>query len=166
MATSLSNEELETALVAWETDPVDAAATYGDINTWDTSAVTDMSGSAWNDAFFDSSFNADISGWDVGSVTTMEYTFTMADAFNQDIGAWDTSSVVTMDQMFVYANAFDQDLTGWDVCAVSSYEDFANGSALSADNEPEFDVVICAGSTQGPTVIAFACILAAMSMYL
>ena len=42
--------------------------------------------------FYDASaFNADISGWDVSSVTTLHNTFFKAKAFNQPIGIWDAT---------------------------------------------------------------------------
>ena len=41
-------------------------------------------------------FNADISGWDTSSVTSMAGMFADAASFNQDIGGWDTSSVTDM----------------------------------------------------------------------
>ena len=38
-----------------------------------------------------SSFNADISAWNMSSVTNMERMFEGASAFNADISAWDTA---------------------------------------------------------------------------
>ena len=40
-----------------------------------------------------SAFNADISGWDTSSVTSMYAMFSGATVFNADISGWDTSSV-------------------------------------------------------------------------
>ena len=39
-----------------------------------------------------STFNGDISKWNTGKVTTMEYVLS-ASAFNQDIGSWNTAQV-------------------------------------------------------------------------
>ena len=35
--------ELDTAVDAWISDEASATTTYGDINTWDVSAITDFS---------------------------------------------------------------------------------------------------------------------------
>ena len=101
---------LVTAVTAWISDESTATSTYGDINTWDVSAVTDMS------EVFKSkgTFNSDISGWDVSSVTIMENMFYGASAFNGDISGWDVSSVTTVFAMFHFASVFNQQLC-WDV---------------------------------------------------
>jgi len=65
-------------------------------------------------------FNEDISGWDVSSVTNMKYMFAAATRFNQDISGWDVSSSVTnMKYMFAYAIKFNQDISGWDVSSLT-----------------------------------------------
>ena len=95
----------------------EALSMYGDISSWNTSAVTDMSflfsgfsgrpGGAFRCA---SSFNDDISAWDTSSATNTFGMFFKATAFNQDIAKWDTSSVTVMGYMFYEASAFSQDL--------------------------------------------------------
>ena len=56
---------------------------------WDTSPlVTNM----YRMFYGTSSFNQNISNWDVSNVTTMRYMFNLS-VFNQDIGGWDVSSV-------------------------------------------------------------------------
>ena len=85
-----TKEELQTAVDLWVSDEATALETYGEINTWDTSLITDMSelfyDDTWN-AFFYSEFNGDISSWDVSSVTSMSGMFRSADAFNGDISS-------------------------------------------------------------------------------
>jgi surface protein len=58
-----------------------------------------------NGLFFDegfSTFNEDISNWDVSNVTNMSWMFYDAESFNQDINKWDVSNVKDMSFMFVY----------------------------------------------------------------
>ena len=63
------NEELQTAVGLYCSDQAAAEATYGDIGTWNTGQVTDMSylfGPRWYGGFCSTyaTFDADISGWD------------------------------------------------------------------------------------------------------
>ncbi len=89
-----------------------------------TSLVTDMS------SLFrgKTTFNQDISSWDVSSVTDMGYMFYEASAFNQDIGDWNTSQVTTMSRMFLGASAFDQDIGDWDVQNVTDMRSMFYGA--------------------------------------
>ena len=80
--------QLNTAVDLWISSEASATNTYGDINTWDVSVITDFSY-----LFFNSTtFNSDISNWDVSSGNNFSYMFHFASAFNQDIGNWDVSS--------------------------------------------------------------------------
>jgi len=102
--------ELKTAVDEWIADSDSAKSTYGDINTWDTSLITDMSS-----MFFEiDNFNQDISDWDVSSVDTMNSMFLYAESFNQDISDWDVSSVTDMGWMFDYTD----DLSDGNKCAI------------------------------------------------
>ena len=47
------------------------------------------------------SFNQDISNWDVSNVTNMSVMFNGATSFNQDISSWDVSSVTTIWYVFI-----------------------------------------------------------------
>ena len=47
-----------------------------------------------------SSFNGDLSSWDVSSVKDMSWMFDAASSFNGDISSWDVSSVTNMRGMF------------------------------------------------------------------
>jgi surface protein len=89
-----------------------------DISNWDVSNVTNMK------FMFDGakSFNQDISNWDVRNVSNMKYMFYGATSFNQDISNWDVSSVSNMEFMFDGATSFNQDISNWDVSSVSNME--------------------------------------------
>ena len=67
-----------------------------------------------------SSFNQDISGWDVSSVVDMNYMFYKASSFNQDISNWNVANVTEMSNMFNSAIAFNQDLSMWCVSQITS----------------------------------------------
>ena len=65
--------------------------------------------------FMSTPFNQDVSGWNMGKVTSMMCAFRNARAFNQNIGNWNVSKVGTMFEMFRDAKAFNQDIGNWDV---------------------------------------------------
>jgi surface protein len=107
-------------------DPRDSivARTYGyPIGTWDVSQVTNFSRvfDPDRDSTFDllrppsfnSTFNEDLSGWNVSAAETMFGMFLYANSFNQDLSPWDVSSVNNLSGMFRYATAFNQDLCSW-----------------------------------------------------
>ena len=66
-----------------------------------------------------STFNQDLSKWDVSAVTNMRSMFYLASTFNQDLSKWDVSAVTNMESMFSDASSFNQDLSKWDVSAVT-----------------------------------------------
>ena len=55
----------------WESDNASALESYGEIDLWDVSLITDMS------ALFEgkANFNTDIYTWDVSNVTNMQSMF-------------------------------------------------------------------------------------------
>ncbi|CAL6430640.1 unnamed protein product [Bathycoccus prasinos] len=111
--------------------PVDGMCTswdkygaHGAMPNWDVSLVTDMSGwtgiSSYKGFGGKSTFNADISKWDTGKVTSMSSMFYQASAFNQDIGGWNTAQVTTMQGMFHVASVFNQDIGDWNTGQVTT----------------------------------------------
>ena len=84
--------ELQTAVNLWVSDNAAALETYGEINTWDVSLITNMSGLFENK----STFNNDIGNWDVSNVTSMQNMFKWAISFNQDLNNWIVSNVTYM----------------------------------------------------------------------
>ena len=81
----------------------------------DLSSVTDMS-NMFRDA---TSFDGNISGWNVSSVANMDHMFAHATSFNQPLNDWDVSSVANMDRMFAHATSFNQPLNDWNVSSVT-----------------------------------------------
>jgi surface protein len=132
--------------------------TVPNMDTWDMSAVTDMSlmfmgatafnqpiGS-WNTSsarlmqwmFYNATaFNQAIGGWNTALVQTTALMFRNASAFNQPIGAWNTASITDMSSMFNGASAFNQPIGSWNTAAVTNFRFmFAQASAFnqSLDN--------------------------------
>ncbi|MCP3926440.1 MAG: BspA family leucine-rich repeat surface protein [Desulfobacterales bacterium] len=93
----------------------------GDLNSWDVSNVTNMSG-----MFSSSSFNQDISGWDVSNVTDMSEMFSYSD-FNQNINGWNVIKVTNMSQMFA-SSEFNMDISDWIVSSVTDMSGMFSGS--------------------------------------
>ena len=134
--TFTTRTELKTAVDLWESDRAAALATYGEINTWDVSQVTDMS-----ELFEDkTTFNDDISNWDVSIVTNMKDMFDGATAFNQDISSWITINVQDLRRMFRNASAFNQDIGGWDVSQVTKMKAMFNGASAFNQDISAWDV--------------------------
>lgn len=93
-----------------------------------------------------SSFNQDISGWDVSNVTDMSRMFQGATSFNNGDApgesnnplTWNTSNVTDMGYMFYLARSFNQDISGWNVDNVNSSAYFSINSALADEQLPNF----------------------------
>lgn len=90
------------------------------INSWDTSNVTNMSG-MFNGC---QNFNDNIGSWDVSNVTNMEQMFESNYVFNNggspSITNWNTVSVTNMFEMFFEATQFNQPISGWNVSNVTN----------------------------------------------
>ena len=105
------------------------------INDWDTSQVKDMS-----EVFYltRSTFDEDISRWNVGNVTNMTSMFEGASAFNQDISSWNVSKVTSMKKMFkgaVFNNGSAvgvalNPLNAWDVSNVEDMKHMFKGAGV------------------------------------
>ncbi|MEZ4950371.1 MAG: BspA family leucine-rich repeat surface protein [Saprospiraceae bacterium] len=80
------------------------------------------------------SFNQDLSGWNVSNVTNMGGMFSAATSFNQNISGWNVSSVTNMWEMFNNANAFNQDIGNWMIANVIHMTDMLSTHGLSQTN--------------------------------
>ena len=100
-----------------------------DLSSWDMSNVTDISGMFVNA----SAFNKPLL-WNTSKVTTMYNMFNSAIAFNQDISNWDTTQVKDMSNMFSGATNFDQNIGGWNTANVTTMANmFYNTNKFSAN---------------------------------
>ena len=84
------------------------------LSGWNVSQVTDTSR-----MFQGSSFNGDISGWNVSQVTDTSRMF-QGSSFNGDISGWNVSRVQNMRSMFSGASSFNQPLDTWNVSSATS----------------------------------------------
>ena len=122
----------------------DCLAFDSDITRWDVSNVRDMSYMFSNnrlkkvymesemdpviqrfvytsiESFERSSFNQDISGWDVRSVLDMTGMFMNADAFAQSLKQWKTNHVRSFEDMFRGSQNFAGDIGKWNVASALS----------------------------------------------
>jgi len=132
---------LASAIRAWYETPTYALTTYGEINTWNVSALTDMS-----ELFLlipstvRVIFDEDISNWDVSNVTDFSWMFVNTISFNQDIGDWDVSSAVDMEGMFAESRRFNGDISSWDVSSVTNMKRMFNGASDFDQNISSWDI--------------------------
>ena len=81
-----------------------------------------------------SSFDGDLSDWNVSSVTYMAYMFKGASSFDGDISDWDVSSVIFMNEMFNGASSFNRPLNSWNVSSAVRMIDMFNSTSSFNQN--------------------------------
>ncbi len=119
----ITNTNIQAAANGWTSNPTTAAATYGPIDDWNTAGVSSMS-----KLFFkQTTFNGDLSKWNVAAVKDMYGLFTSS-SFNTDISKWNVAKVSEMGYMLGGASTFDRDISGWNVVSVTY---FTGASAAS-----------------------------------
>jgi surface protein len=127
------------------------ALTYGHpIGTWDVSKLSDFSRVFDPDRRLEfsldrvtsseSTFNEDLSDWDMSAATTLTGMFAYASAFNGNISTWNTSSVFNMDYLFAGAGQFNGDISLWDVAKVTSASYSFYNAAQFNSNVSAWDV--------------------------
>ena len=110
----LTNNNIKNAVALWTSSDLavrtQAAERYNNITYWDVSKITRMPNQLFDRK---STFNADLSGWDVSKNENMAGMFRYARLFNSTLGRWDTSKVKSMVATFQQANTFDSDISHW-----------------------------------------------------
>jgi surface protein len=71
---------------------------------------------------------------DLSAVTRLERMFSDATSFNGDVSDWDVSSIDNMNGMFGNATSFDQDLGGWNVGGVVYFIFMLDDCGMSTTN--------------------------------
>lgn len=91
------------------------------------------------------SFNGDISGWNVAAVGGMVNTFLNATSFNGSLGGWNVANCTTFNGMFNGATAFQGGgIANWDISglvAPGGLNNFATGCTFTT---PNYDAVLIA----------------------
>lgn len=93
---------------------VGATNVLPDMSTWDTSAVTLMTG-----MFSDINTNPDVSGLDTSSVTDMSFMFNLSSNANPDVSNWNVSNVIFMTNMFDNTPNAHPDVSNWNTSSVT-----------------------------------------------
>ena len=105
------------------------------ISKWDTASATSLRSTFWGASVM----NADLFGWKVAKVVTLQGTFSFASKFTgTGLSAWDTASATSLYLTFSRASVMNADLSGWKVAKVVTLQgtfSFASkftGTGLSA----------------------------------
>jgi len=113
-----------------------ASSFNGDLSKWNVSNVTNMV-RMFTDAV---SFNGDLNKWDVSNVTTMFGMFATASSFNQDLNSWNVSNVTNMSFMFADTDIFNGNLSGWNTGNVEDMSSMFESTASFNGDVSTWDV--------------------------
>ena len=102
------------------------AITTADLSAWDVSSVTNM-----GLMFENSAFNGDVSQWDVSNVTRLDRTFRLS-SFNGDVSQWDVSNATFINGIF-QSSPFSGDVSKWDVSSVEIIADSFRSTPFNGD---------------------------------
>jgi len=88
------------------------------------------------------SFNSDLSGWDVSNCIDMSSIFTGCNIFNQDLSKWKVGSCTNMSNMFSFTS-FNSDLSGWNVSSCTNMSNMFAGCTNFNQNLSSWNVSNC-----------------------
>ena len=124
---AITDTSIDKAVDLWLTNETEAAAWYGDISEWDTSAVSDTAYLFSNAK----SFNANISSWNMTGVQNAAGMFSGASKFNSDLSRWRLPSLQTACMMFAQASSFNSNLSGWRLLSLQDMSGMFSGTNIS-----------------------------------
>ena len=134
----LSDESIRSAVNEWCRDPMTAEETYGEIHSWDTSAVTDMSGLFADEDFVNAGRSCtaldteilDIASWDISQVTNFDRMFynmyTLSELGFGGCLDWDLPGGATTTDMFAGNQGFIEPLFLGNLCHCKKHQFWVN----------------------------------------
>ena len=103
--------------------------------------------------FYNSSFNGDISNWDISTITNMNQMFRRARSFDGDLSSWDVSHVTNMNAMFYQANTnYNPDVTNWDISSATDVRAMFREMYLFNQDLSNWDISSIADGGKGSQV--------------
>lgn len=113
-----------------------ASSFNGNISSWDVSNVQNFSFMFFGAAAFDQPLD----GWVVTSANNMQSMFQNASAFNQNLNSWSPANVITMQSMFQNATSFNGQVDGWDITSLDNAVNLFNGATSFNQTVESWDV--------------------------
>ena len=112
--------------------------TASGLDSWDTASVTNLQ----NTFYKATEMNADLNGWKVGKVVTLQSTFDGASKFTgMGLSFWDTASAISLYRTFYNAKEMNTDLNGWKVGKVITlYQTFYGASKFTGMGLPTWNI--------------------------
>ena len=103
--------------------------------SWNVSGIEEF-----DNMFRSTSFNQDISSWDMSSATDIGAMFAFCPSFNQDISGWNVSNVTSFSTLFRQATSFNQNLDSWDVSSGNLFISTFQGSNVTLSTLSSWDM--------------------------
>ncbi|CAL2078467.1 conserved protein of unknown function precursor containing a type A C-terminal secretion signal [Tenacibaculum sp. 190524A02b] len=106
------------------------------LKDWNVSTIKEFNG-AFQGA---SSFNRNISGWNMQAAENISLMFAQNSAFNQPIGTWVFNNLTQCEGVFWGATSFNQNLSNWDVSKVEIFSIMFKGATAFDQSLASWDI--------------------------
>ncbi len=93
-------------------------------------------------------FNNEVSGWDLSGVTNTSHMFDGATAFNRPVATWNMANVTDMSGMFAGATSFNRPVGSWNTARVTDFSSMFQGAVA-------FRQPVATWDTSAATTLAF-----------